>query len=359
MIPNLTSLRNLKNLVFFLVLSSALISCTDDGGEIVVTPKFFEGGKGFFVINEGTFGAGNGSISFYSDVQEKMYNEVYRAKNEHLLGDTPLDMIIFGDTAAISVNVSGNIEFVILNTMRSVGFVAGIPSPRQMTTYKSRLLVSDISLGKIFLIDKSSFQSLGTINTGKAVEHMVVDGDNLYAACWSNFYVNKPNNTVLKIDLNNNTVVDSLIVTKEPNSMVIDANGALWVLCSGGYMNEEAPALYRIDLQSFSILNQYDFIQGTDYPSGLCSDGSNLYFLNNGSVWKMENTASALPSASWYTGGSYLYNLGVEADGSRVVLCDAKDFQSNGEILVLDANANLLLSLEAGLVPSGVCFNAE
>jgi hypothetical protein len=355
---NKTSSGRLRLISSYLILIFLLSSCSNDPNEIVKPETGYPGGSGFFVVNEGTFGGNNGSLTFFSDIKNAAFQEVFRAANGSGLGDIPVSMIIYGDTAAVAVNGSGRVEFVRLSDMKSLGTVGGLASPRQMTITGSSLLVSDLSEAKINVIDRRTMSRTGSIHTGHAVEHMYTLGDQIYAAAWSAFYVNKPNNVLLRIDPAAEQVTDSLLLSLEPNSMAGSGNGILWVLCSGGFMYEEAPVLYAIDLASFSIAKQYTFVQGSDYPSSLCIDhsGDNLYFLNQGKIWKMGVNDTALPDQAWFSTEGYIYQLGCDPSDDRIIATDAGDFQSNGKFYILNADADVLRTVNAGISPGSVCF---
>ncbi|MCK7531000.1 MAG: hypothetical protein MZV63_08135 [Marinilabiliales bacterium] len=52
-------------------------------------PSLFPSGSGYFLLNEGNYLAGNGSLSFYSTETKEIYNELFRTENERALGDIP------------------------------------------------------------------------------------------------------------------------------------------------------------------------------------------------------------------------------------------------------------------------------
>ena len=45
----------------------------------------------------------------------------------------------------------------------------------------------------------------------------------------------------------NDVVVDSIEVGAEPESMAIDKNGMIWVLCNGGWMRQNNAELIQIN----------------------------------------------------------------------------------------------------------------
>jgi YVTN family beta-propeller protein len=73
---------------------------------------------------------------------------------------------------------------------------------------------------------------------------------------------------LLVIDVGTQTLTDSIFVGREPNSLVVDQNGKLWVLC-GSALGLATPQLVRFDLDSLSIEATFPFASNTLSPSKL------------------------------------------------------------------------------------------
>lgn len=58
------------------------------------------------------------------------------------------------------------------------------------------------------------------------------------------------------IDTETDVLIDSIQVGIEPNSMVVDRDQNIWVLCSGGYDNEEMPSLWKVNPQNKSVIKK-------------------------------------------------------------------------------------------------------
>src|SRR5687768_13166931 len=76
--------RRLMLLSLFTILM--LSSCSDDPEPVK------PGAAGFFVVNEGGYGNGNTSISFYDRATDQMINDVFAARNGRPLGDQSQSM---------------------------------------------------------------------------------------------------------------------------------------------------------------------------------------------------------------------------------------------------------------------------
>ena len=234
---------------------------------------------GVFIINEGNFGWGNGSVSFFDFTELKVYDHLFQKANDRVLGDVPQSMFIKDSLGFIVVNNSGKIEVVNMGNFRSVNTITGLTSPRCFFPVSDSIAyVSDLYSGSITLVRLDDFTITKTIETGMSTEQMIKIGDELFVANWSG------GNKILIIDIIEGKPLDTIDVIMEPNSMVLDKNQKLWVLCSGGFLNEEMPGIIRIDPATRKKEETFRFSVLESSPSNLCINGlgDTLYFLNNG-----------------------------------------------------------------------------
>jgi hypothetical protein len=142
--------------------------------------------------------------------------------------------------------------------------------------------------------------------------------------------------------------------------MVTDKNGNLWVLCSGGYLNEENPTLWKIDAVSRQLLAKFTFDDINTNPDNLERNvsGDSLFFLNRG-VYKMAITDNSLPDQAFIQedGGQYFLYLGVDPVNGAIFTSDALDYTKNGFVFRYGANGNFLGQLDVGIIPGPFGFN--
>lgn len=332
----------------------------DDPGEQKVK-SVYQSADGVFIVNEGTFMAGNGDLSFYNRKDKKISNNLFFSVNNRPPGDIPQSMTFLNETGYLVVNNSNTVEVFSMKDLKVMKTIQGFEMPRQLLIHGNYAYVSQLgssSVAKVSLADHSIVQQIDVV---KSTDRMVISGNRLFAANWSEYYVPKPNNTVMVVDLTSGTLIDSIHVTKEPNSMVLDANGKLWVLSSGGFLGEEAPALVCIDPSTFQVLKSFVFPAPGHYPTLLTrsADGKALYFADT-DIFRMDIGAAALPSVPVITAsGKYFYGMGVDPRSGEVYLTDAGDFQHDGMVYRFSAAHQPVDSVTVGINPSGVFFYQE
>jgi DNA-binding beta-propeller fold protein YncE len=209
------------------------------------------------------------------------------------------------------------------------------------------------------VVNPNTLEILGVIQTGKSTENMVMIGTRVFAANWSAYNQTGSNNTIQVIDVAFDALVDSIQVVKEPNSMVVDKNNKLWVLCSGGYLNEEIPALHCINPDNLEIIRTMYFESNELSPEHLTINGTGdtLYYINQ-SVYRLGINDTQLPDQAFVHKGNHnFFTLGVDPEKSQVVVTDAGNFVQNGNVFRYSPDGILIDSAQVGIIPGFIGYN--
>ncbi|HQO50237.1 MAG TPA: DUF5074 domain-containing protein [Bacteroidales bacterium] len=351
--------RLASELLLFIVTVAMIFSCTKTP---VDEPIEYENklGNGFYVLNEGNFTYGNASMSYYQSDSSKMLQQVFYNRNDVPLGDVAQGMTFWGDYAFVIVNNSGIVWAINAETAKIVSKLSGLHSPRYMIVIDAnKSYISDFQMKGITVVNTSTLQAQGTILTGKTTERMVLYQDKVFVANWSNYNQTSTNNTIQVIDVIRDKLTDSIVVTKEPNSMVLDKFGKLWVLCSGGYLNEEQPALYKINTTNLAIESVFTFQNINSSPNQLTINASSdtLYFINN-NIYRMPVDATSLPEHAFVDRKNRnFYHLAVDPNTSEVLATDAGNYLQSGYVFRFKPDGTIIDSLAAGIIPGFIGFN--
>jgi YVTN family beta-propeller protein len=343
-------MTKLAPIILFLTL---IVSCKKNEDKPVGT---FLTGDGVFIIDEGNFMGGNGSLSFYSYDSLQVYNDLFSEVNGRPLGDVPNSMEIFGDKACIVVNNSGKIEIIKKNTLESVSTITGLISPRNIGFVNStKAYVTSMYSDSLIIINLSDNTIAGYIDLRRSSESIVIAGDKAFVANWVG------GNEVMVIDNTSDEVVDSIEVGIEPESMVLDKNNMLWVLCNGGWMRENFAELDGINTSTNTIEKNLIFFTKQASPSCLRIDGTGgvLYYLESG-VRKLSINSSELPSEPIIAeSGHYFYKLGIDPVSNSIFVTDAVDYQQNGYLMYYNPDGTLVSSQLADIIPGSMCFKLQ
>jgi len=321
-----------------------------------VSEPYFNGflnSGGVFILNEGNFMSGNGSISFYSTDSMKIYNEIFRKTNGRPLGDVPNSMGIMDDKAFIVVNNSGKIEVTHCCTMKSVAVIPGLISPRHILFInKNKAYVSSLYSTKLLVINPTDYSIVKHIELRRTSESMVFCRGKAYVSCWVG------GDELMVIDTSDDTVIDSIKVGHEPESMVIDRNGNLWVLCSGSYTGDFYPELILINTVTDRIEKKFQFGSKLMYPTCLKIDGEGdtLYYIEK-SIRKMSIFSDKLPVEPFIgSANRNFYKIHIEPGSGRIFATNAVDYQQRGFLLIFNRNGTVADSVRAGIIPGFMCY---
>lgn len=304
------------------------------------------------IINEGTFGWTNASITLYNKSNNNVNQNVFKnANNGANLGDVAQSFLQINDIGYIIVNNSNKIEVVNINDFTSMATITGFNSPRYMLKINnSKAYVTDLYSNSIQIVNLNSNTISGNIAVPGWTEQLVLHNDTAYVC-------DMKNNNILIINTLTDVLVDSIKVGISPNSLKLDKNNQLWVLCSGGF-NEENARLIQINPTDRSLVQTFTFSNINHSPGSLNinSNKDNLYFINN-SVYQMSITSNSLPSTPIVTNtGNIFYGLGIDPTNNDIYVADAIDYVQNGMVFRYSASGSLIHQFTAGIIPGNFWF---
>lgn len=345
------NLRNL-NIVFCLLIFVIYASSCRNKEEKPIPVSINK--KGFFVVNEGNYTWGNSSLSFYDEINDRFYSDIFYDANSVPIGDVAFSMTVRNNKCYIVVNNSGLIYIVNATDLKYTGKITGLNSPRQIVIVNDTLAyVSDLYDTRIAKINLSDNTISGYINIGHSTEKMIFNSGKIFVTCWSF------GNMVYSIDALTGAKLDSAVVGKQPNSIVNDINGNLWVLCDGCFngstYGEENPTLWCLNSSNLSEIKHFTFPQIQSSPTHLCINeaGDSLYFINN-DVYQMSINDNNLPiNPIVISAGKNFYSLAV-SHSNELIVADAKNYVANGEVFIYSKNGQLKKTFTTGVNPGWI-----
>ncbi len=356
---------NVKQLIFAssIAFAISMMGCKKDDPE-TTNPTTPASGytNGVFITNEGPYGTGTGTVSFYSRSNGSVSSDIFNTKNSFPLGNVVQSMEVYNSKGYIVVNNAGKVEVVDANSFASVGTITGLTSPRCfLGITSSKGYISQFgsgATGEVKVIDLNTNAITGTIATGNGADAMVKVGNTVYVACSGGF----TNDTVVTaIDATTNAVLTNINTGANPASMQLDANGKLWVLCVGKWNSSytslvNTGSLVRINPATNTVELSLPFASTTNSPMHLCIDAAKttLYYLYNGGVYVQPIAAPSLASAPLINRG--FYSLGYDPTSNAIFAGDAGNFSSNGKVIRYNQAGVVLDSFAAGIIPGNFCF---
>lgn len=347
--------KNLIYLFFSLLLVTSLSSCADD--EPIVANDFE---TGVFIVNEGNFNEGDGSISHFDPSTDEVKFNIFSQNNEEQpLGDVVQSMTIDGETGYIVVNNSNKVEVVNYETMESMATIEDVSLPRYMAVEGEKGYLSEwvsfSETGRVSVINTSDYSVSKSIPVGFGAEYLLIKNNMLYVS-------NSNENTVSVIDLTSETVTKTLAVSNSPKFIKEDANGKLWVICAGGYNEDWSPAndgaLVRIDPATNSVEKTLEFGANVSGKMALNPSQDVIYYSMGNAIYAFDIASTSLPANPLITNENIIgtYGIGVNPTNGIIYVADNAGFQSNGLVYRFQPDGTFIDSFEAGRAPNGFVF---
>jgi YVTN family beta-propeller protein len=309
---------------------------------------------GLFLLNEGNYMAGNGSLSFYSFKSSTIHNDLFNEINGRPLGDIPNSVTLSGDRVFIVVNNSGKIEVTERATLRSLSTIKDLGSPRRILAVGgNKAYVTNLRSKKITILDLENFSVSGYIDIRRSSEAITMVRNKVYVSSWES------GDEIIVIDPLSNKVSDSIRVGNEPESMAVDKNQRLWVLCSGGYSGQNYPKLVTINTLTDKVETVFQFPVKSVSPTSLCinSTGDTLYYIDRG-LRRMSISDTELPSAYFVpAAGRMFYKISADIQNGIIFATNAMDYQQKGFLMRINSKGEITDSVRAGIIPASHCSN--
>ena len=321
--------------------------------------------QGIFITNEGTFGKGNGSVSYFDPETGKCVNDIFMLANSRPLGDVVQSMYIHNDKAYIVVNVSGKVEIVKRADFTSTGVIESLQSPRYfLAANDNKAYISCWGEdGNIAVIDLKTNKITSKIKVGYGPEEMLISGNYLYV-CNGGGYGS--DNKISIINIQTDELENTIETADNPTSIVSDAEGDIWVLCRGAIfynpdysISSETPSkLIEIDANSKTIKNTLE-ISKTLHASHLSisPDKKTLYFGGGFGVLGIFScpTSAGSISQTAFISNSF-YSFAADPESGIIYGLSAPSFETAGKLLRYNNSGTLLDSTIVGIAPNGVVF---
>lgn len=348
--------------ICLLVTGAFLTSCSsDDDQSNQIVPSDFA--NGIFILNEGTMGNANASVSFLSQ-NGVVQNNIYQTVNGQLLGDIAQNIYAKDDRVYIVLNGSGTIEVVNRYSFEKIGTInAGLSNPRYIIIEDGKGYVTNWGDPAnpqddfVAVVNLSSLTVETTIPVVEGPEKMEEENGKIFVAHAGGWGTG---NTISVIDAVSNTVVSTITVGDIPNSLK-EENGKLYVMCGGKpawTQDETLGGLYIINLTNLSVESVLTFPQG-EHPSQMVEEDGKFYYTLDDKVFSMPVWATSLPTTPLFTMSDFgiFGAYGFEVEEGKIYVADAVDYTSNGKVHIFNLSGNHLETYTVGKLPNGFAFN--
>lgn len=317
--------------------------------------------SGIYVLNEGNYSKGNASVTQYDPETGNVTQFAFQNRNGQPLGDLGQSVTHIGDKFYIVVNNSHKIQVVNDNDLSLLGTIniADEASPRYLAKARNGIAyVTNLYGNTVSVIDLEKNEEVDTIPVGDNPEGIAVVSGRAYVA---NSGLGS-GHTVTVIDAKNDTVIDTMNVYDNPTRVKADAEGRVWIVCSGAYNdyqdpNDDTPG--RI-----VVLNGEKGIMVTSFEVGghpsdlVINEGRGSAYLLNGVVQRLSLTQPGIVDSVFIDRPLYALDMNPYT-GSELYGADPKDYTQSGRALVFDLEGTAIDSFKTGIIPGDFFFSEK
>jgi hypothetical protein len=341
--------------ILFIAAGIASLSSCDNGNGPEDLPKK----TGVLIVNEGDFGSGNGSISFYDEETMTVTNNI--VANANAVGEiaaTIQSLFVYDGVGYLVCNASDKIEFIDIDDYKYLANPeTDISQPRYMTVAGDKGYITcwgpwgenwTLPDSYVAVLDLDTRKVIDSLECGSGPEEILALGNKLYVA-------NSYETTVTVIDLDDNA---SSVITFEaaPQHFVPDAAGNVWVSMTtnwGAYPAEKA-GLQAININTLTkgTLKNIPDISG---PIAVDAAGENIYVLTPVSIKVYKTTSNEVAADPIITGENF-YGIGYNVTTDILYVSDNQGFAGNGRIYAYLPDGTLIDEQIVGIGPNGFAF---
>lgn len=333
------------------ILGFILYACVKDKpNPVTKTNVVLSSNEKVFVINEGPFNTGNGSVSLYDPISNNVVEDVFYEQNAQKLGNIVQSMSVVNGQYCIVVNNSNKIVFCNKDFKKTAQII-GFNSPRYVLPVSNKKgYVTDLYANAISIVDFNSLSKTGSIPCKGKTEKII----SLYNKA---FVTNTDKEYVYIINTITDQITDSVNVGLNAYGIEADKNDDIWVLSNGKKSAGISGRLTRFDALTHTIKTSFSF-SSQDSPGHLQINKTkdSLYYINN-HVYRLSINDGVLPSSAFIINdGRNFYGMGIHPRNHSVYLADAMDYSQKSTIYVHDASGKLKTSFKTAICANSFWF---
>jgi len=327
--------------------------------QVVAPPSVL---KAVYILNEGNFGDPTGArLSLYDIDRETVYTDIYEAANNNAhLGSIGDDMKIANGKAYIVMSGSENLNVIGLDNhmlLQTASFPGAAPHDLLIDAARNKAFVTRLYTSSILVLNLPTLAIIDSIRVGENPQGLALDGSNLFV-CNSGYGASK---TLTIVDARADTVRKTLTLADGPTNAVLAPGGKLWVACTGNAFGTPATRgkVFIINTSTLAVEDSITFTENLWGSIAMGVDGF-VYILGvaPGSFYggPLHRISLATKSVLLKFIDGVFYGIAVDDISGDLYLTDAKNFSTNGEVLVFSTTGTLKKRFAAQRGPSVIAF---
>ena len=302
-----------------------------------------------FVANEGNYGASNGTVSMIDDAGNIFETEA--------LGDVVQAVEVYENKLIVIVNNSHMIKIFDITddglSMPGIEVSTGNSSPRDLTVVDGKIYFTNWNSQDVKVFDLFSYIIEESISVNGLPEDIEFDGQYLWVTIPHSDAYFSTGNSVAKIDVSSNTVVETIEVGQGPQQIAIE-NGEVYI--SRTFYSDTWETFHGATKIGDEIINE-------NYGAGTPCGGSILKYENkifrsfDGGISPM-NADLSLDSDNQIGGYDQSLVYHVEEINNNIWF-GLTNYSDYNVVKVIDASGQEIGSYDVGINPGDFTYWAK
>jgi|GEM_PF-6261979 len=345
--------RLLLKLTFFTILSVLTLSgCVRGLSEPDITDPAL---KKVFIINQGSPGQNNPSLTVYNPVSNEIIQRAYQLANGRSFSGRPVDMFLSAGNAYILLQNQNGLEVIQTSDYKNSGYLSlqsfSPPDRIVLNHVRTRAYISHSADSVISVINLADLSLMNTIKVpGEPAGLSIVR--NLLVIT---LYNRSEGTSILLYNVNTNEFENEIDVGMGPYEVMTDFQDRIWILCEGSFDRGIPGSLYRVDTDLFVASR---WVQFPAVTLRMTWDGSlYIYVIAGGNIQRVF-TANPNQTTHWLQAEAGTLFRGIQADGvsGEVYTVVTISGQQNGQLRHYNRSGELVTATPVGINPHRIVF---
>ena len=294
-----------------------------------------------FVANEGNFGASNGSIS--------MINQDGNVLEVTEVGDVVQSLEVYENKLIVVVNNSHMIKVYDITedglSLPGIEVSTDNSSPRELVVVGDKVYFTNWNTQDVKVLDMVTYNIETSISVDGLPESIVTDGSYLWVGITMNSDWSSAS-SVVKIDVNTNSIVETYEVGLGPQSLVMENDD---VYVARTFYDENWVAFHGSSKISQSEITMKNYGVGTACGGSMMKHRNEVYRSFDGGIATLDfelniNTASKIGSYDQ----SQVYSTEVIGD---YIYFGITNYVDVNQVRIMDFNNNEIGTYDVGISP--------
>ncbi|MCS6795550.1 MAG: hypothetical protein NZ516_06295 [Raineya sp.] len=350
-----------------LVASSLLTACNTSDPQ----PSSGKYGRGTLIINEGNFSQGNGSLSFMKE-DGTVQNGIFEAENngnsiggiiQSVRGYSLGFFTNNADKLAIVTNAQDKVIICDADTLKAVAVIQGnnaVENPQAFASIGDRGLVTNWGpIADAFGPNPKGFLTEINLRTRTFVRKIQLNGVRPQGIVATNnkFYVADNNSNKILIFDSSGNPAGSITVANQPDKLVVDALGKIWVICNSNpdfnnFINHKG-TLVKINPNTDQVETTINNVPCEAFNSKIATAPDRIFVLSGKKVIAVNTDTNNV--FEFVDNTFSLYGLGVNPFTQEVFVGE-NVFTQASRVRQFSASGNLIREVTAGVGTNGFLF---